>query len=169
VDYVCALSDADKAYASQQVQKTLAEIGLTLTKTSAKQYYLMYQQWHTSADTYTQMRNYCIFKTAAYQLQYRFYQVQQGSAVATNPIRTNYARRIAFFDTLTKLNRYEIPAAIKPHLKIAVANRSEVLKYQPITKRVGVQMTTLYRGIIAQAMNNLLQDNIINQSDIEQI
>lgn len=167
LDRSCALDTWMNIQVSQNVKNTLTEIGLTLTKDTAPDYYKAYQQWHEAAATYTSnTQQYCAYKIAAYQLQQRFYLVYKGRADAVNPVRTSYEYRVRYFDTLKKLNHYDIPSSIKPYLSITVANRSQVLKFHPITKMVASQMSLLYRNIVAQSLKNLEDDKILTHDDV---
>jgi hypothetical protein len=151
------------------VQKTLVEIGLTLTKDSAAEYYKAYQQRHEAAATYTNLSQYCGYKIAAYQIQKRFYLVSQGKAVAINPVRTSETYRTKYFAALKNLNHYIVPTTIEPHLKISVNNRAEVTKLHPTTKRVANEMSALYRGIIGTSLKKLQTSAILTQDDIKLI
>ncbi len=165
----CVFDAAVNMQIYQNVQDALIEIWLTLSKETAGEYYQSYQQWHEAAATYRNSIQYCAYKIAAYQLQYRFYQVYQWTAKPTNPVRTSYTYRIKYFAALKKLNRYIVPAVIQPYLKISVSNRAQVLKMSVTTKKVAVEMSTLYRGIVGEALYRLQQDNILTQADIESI
>ncbi len=165
----CSLDDSLKTQIYQNVQNTLIEIWLTLTKDAALEYYQSYQQRHEAAATYRSGNQYCAYKIAAYQLQYRFYQVFQWTAKAINPVRTSSNYRIKYFAALKKLNRYTVPASINPYLKISVSNRAQVLKMSSVTKKVAVEMSTLYRGIIGGALYRLQQDKILTQADVNSI
>lgn len=167
LDRRCTLDSSMNIQVSQNVRNTLTEIGLTLTKDSAAQYYKAYQQWHEAAATYRNVEQYCAYKIAAYQLQQRFYLVYRERAEAVNPVRTSYTYRVKYFDVLNNLNsNYTVPASIRPYLRIKVANRSEVLRFHPITKKVAVSMSTLYRNIVAESLENLQKDGILTQEDV---
>lgn len=165
----CPLTADLNAQITQNVQKTLVEIGLTLTKDSAAEYYKAYQQRHEAAATYTNLSQYCGYKIAAYQIQKRFYLVSQGKAVAINPVRTSETYRTKYFAALKNLNHYIVPTTIEPHLKISVNNRAEVTKLHPTTKRVANEMSALYRGIIGTSLKKLQTSTILTQDDIKLI
>lgn len=167
----CAITGTMRYQITTNVNDTLTQIWLTLTKATAPQYYQAYQQWHEAAASYRDSSQYCIYKIAAYQLQQRFYKVYDWSEQAVNPVRTNYAYRVKYFDTLqTLIDKYQQPSeSAYPLLSISVSNRSDVLAMQPITKKVAWKMSLLYRNIIMDSLKNLKNDGILTTDAIDSI
>lgn len=165
----CNLSDDVMVQVDQNIQNTLVQIWLTLTKDSAPEYYTAYQQWHEAAATYRDLTQYCAYKIAAYQIQKRFYMVYEWKAKPINPVRTSYDYRVSYFSALKNMNTYTASSWVMSALKISVANRAQVLKLHPITKKVATEMSSLYRGVIAYSLQRLKDDSVLTQSDIATI
>jgi hypothetical protein len=165
----CVIGQSLWAQIDTNIQDTLTQIWLTLTKEQAPKYYSSYQQRHDAAITYRLDAQYCAYKIAAYRLQYHFYQVYQWTAKAINPLQSSTSYRTKYFAALKKLNRYKVPKQIEPYLKISVSNKSDILKMNATSKRVVADMSNLYRGIVGEALYRLQQDGILSQADVEAV
>ena len=166
----CPMDDSMTSQIKSNFDKSLLEIWLTLNTKTADQYYKLYQPRHDTAQSYASIQYYCFYKILTYQLQYRFYLISQWLDKPINPVRSNATYRSEYFQLLSGLNKkHQTPSIIAPLLTIKVSNRAQVLKMSAITKQVAVEMTTLYRNIVAESLLELRRSGILTHNDVADI